>query len=374
MRLSSVYGAGLGRPDAAWGGAGDLLQPLPRVSSDICRRCPSTSAADLFRPLRQTSDDLCGRPRSISAAEVGAHLPQASEGAAYPPVLSPFFHELDRPRHILRRVDADGFLMGDAHLDPVAVFQPAQLLQALGLLQLRLGQRGDLAERRGPVGVEPDVLVESARSQPLRVMLAPDVGDDRTAEIERLHPLVEYDFGRVGVEERALEIAVWVERLDERGDLRRGVVEATLQGLDLLRVDKGLVALDIDDHLETGAHLLVSLVAAIRTAPVLVGGHDGLSAERADSRRDPLVVGGDTDRVENTFHLLINPLDHGFPFHVGQRLARKSGRGVAGRDNANECHIIRYDVCLMLPKLGIYFIFATVFTDARDEDEEVTPH
>ena len=357
----------------AWG----TLMPLggvPETSSSLCRESPPIFAAGVLQRLRQTLFDLCGRPRSTSAAEVGAHLPQASEGAAYSPVLSPFFHELDRPCHILRRVDADGFLMGDAHLDPVAVFQPAQLLQALGLLQLRLGQRGDLAERRGPVGVEPDVLVESARSQPLRVMLAPDVGDDRTAEIERLHPLVEYDFGRVGVEERALEIAVWVERLDERGDLRRGVVEATLQGLDLLRVDKRLVALDIDDHLETGAHLLVSLVAAIRTAPVLVGGHDGLSAERADSRRDPLVVGGDTDRVENAFHLLINPLDHGFPFHVGQRLARKSGRGVAGRDNANECHIIRYDVCLMLPKLGIYFIFATVFTDARDEDEEVTPH
>ena len=365
----------------AWG----ALMPLgglPETSSSLCRGSPPIFAAGVLQPLRQTSFDVCGKPRTTSAADLRAHLPQMLEeacrkprrGAACSPVLSPFFHELDRPRHIFRRVDADGFLMGDAHLDPVAVFQPAQLLQALGLLQLRLGQRGDLAERRGPVGVEPDVLVESARSQPLRVMLAPDVGDDRTAEIERLHPLVEYDFGRVGVEERAFEIAVWVERLDERGDLRRGVVEATLQGLDLLRVDKRLVALDIDDHLETGAHLLVSLVAAIRTAPVLVGGHDGLSAERADSRRDPLVVGGDTDRVENAFHLLINPLDHGFPFHVGQRLARKSGRGVAGRDNANECHIIRYDVCLMLPKLGIYFIFATVFTDARDEDEEVTPH
>ena len=102
MRLSSVYGAGLGRPDAAWGGAGDLLQPLPRVSSDICRRCPSTSAA-----------------------EVGAHLPQASEGAAYSPVLSPFFHELDRPSQIFRRIDADGFLMGDANLYPIAVLQPA---------------------------------------------------------------------------------------------------------------------------------------------------------------------------------------------------------------------------------------------------------
>ena len=59
--------------------AGDLLQPLPRVSSDICRRCPSTSVADPLRPLRQTSFDLCGRPLSTSAANLGRPLRQTSE-------------------------------------------------------------------------------------------------------------------------------------------------------------------------------------------------------------------------------------------------------------------------------------------------------
>ena len=103
-------------------------------------------------------------------------------------------------------------------------------------------------------------------------------------------------------------------------------------------MDKGLVALDIDDHLVAGAYLLVSLVTAVRSASVLVGGHDGLSAKSLDRRCDPFVVGGDTNSVENALHLLINPLDHGFPFHVGQGLARESGRGVAGRYNANEFH------------------------------------
>ena len=68
------YGAGLGRPDAAWGFAGDLLQPLPRVSSDICRKCPPTSAADPLRPLRQTSERICRRGRSTPAASLGVGL------------------------------------------------------------------------------------------------------------------------------------------------------------------------------------------------------------------------------------------------------------------------------------------------------------
>lgn len=109
MRLSSVYGAGLGHPDAAWGGAGDLLQPLPRVSSDICRRCPSTSAADPLRPLRQTSFDICGKPRTTSAADLGAYLPQRSEHTCRKPrrgLLIPRFYPRFSMNSIARAISS----------------------------------------------------------------------------------------------------------------------------------------------------------------------------------------------------------------------------------------------------------------------------
>ena len=170
-------------------------------------------------------------------------------------------------------------------------------------------------------------------------MLAPDVGDDGTAEIERFHPFVEDDFGRVGVEERLLEVAVRVEGLGERGDLCRGVVEASLQGLDLFGMDEGLVALDIDDDIEALAHFLVGLLATIGPAPVLVGGEDRLAAKGLDGFQDACVVGRDAYGVERAADLLVHSLDHGFAQKIGQRLARKAGRGVAGRDDSDKFHV-----------------------------------
>lgn len=106
--------------------------PTPRLTSyDTCRRPRTTSAADLGEGLRQTSEHICGRGWRVPVADLRrSHLSS---------VLSPFFHELDRPSHIFRRIDADGFLMGDANLYPIAVLQPAQLFQALGFFQFRLG-------------------------------------------------------------------------------------------------------------------------------------------------------------------------------------------------------------------------------------------
>ena len=44
-------------------------------------------------------------------------------------------------------------------------------------------------------------------------------------------------------------------------------------------MDKRLVTLDIDNHIIPFAYFLISLVATIRTATMLIGGHDDLAAE-----------------------------------------------------------------------------------------------
>ena len=40
----------------------------------------------------------------------------------------------DGAGEVVRGVDADGIVGGDGHADAVTVFEPAQLLEALGLL------------------------------------------------------------------------------------------------------------------------------------------------------------------------------------------------------------------------------------------------
>ena len=46
---------------------------------------------------------------------------------------------------VLGGVDADGLDVGEADADAVAVLQPTELFQTLGLLKGRLGQLGDFA-------------------------------------------------------------------------------------------------------------------------------------------------------------------------------------------------------------------------------------
>ena len=59
-------------------------------------------------------------------------------------LLCPASQKGDGTFHIVGRIDADGFLLGDAYADAVAVLQPAQLLEALGLLERRSLQAKDL--------------------------------------------------------------------------------------------------------------------------------------------------------------------------------------------------------------------------------------
>ena len=49
--------------------------------------------------------------------------------------------------------------------------------------------------------------------------------------------------------------------------------------VDLLGMNKRLVTLDIDNHVIPFAYFLISFVATVRTAAMLIGGHDDLAAE-----------------------------------------------------------------------------------------------
>ena len=86
-----------------------------------------------------------------------------------------FSEEFLCSRKVVGRVDADGFDIGEADADAIAVLQPAELFEALGLFERRGRQLRDFAKDFATVGVEADVLQEgelfepTARSEERRV-------------------------------------------------------------------------------------------------------------------------------------------------------------------------------------------------------------
>ena len=68
--------------------------------------------------------------------------------------------------------------------------------------------------------------------------------------------------------------------------------------------------------------------------------HDEVSAELSDSLRDALIVGGNADIRQNFFCLPPYAFYHGHVANFSQGLARKSGRGVSCRNDANERKIV----------------------------------
>jgi hypothetical protein len=62
-------------------------------------------------------------------------------------------------------VDADGVVWGFGDVEGDAVFEQAELLQALGLFERAGSERGEAGQRRLAVGVEAEVLPVDARDR-----------------------------------------------------------------------------------------------------------------------------------------------------------------------------------------------------------------
>ena len=181
------------------------------------------------------------------------------------------------------------------------------------------------------------MLVEGVLLEPLLTGHISQVGNHRTREIERLRLTIEHHLGRVGILQRG-ETILHLEGLHKRGDVGCGVVEAVLQGLKLCRLNEGLVTLHIDHHIILHTLLAVGLPATVRAAAVLRGGHLHLAAKGLYSFVDALVVRSNHGVVQDANDLLIDALNHRFAPQHSQRLARKTGGGVARRNDGYKFH------------------------------------
>src|SRR4051812_19482495 len=79
---------------------------------------------------------------------------------------------------VLRRIDAERHRLNDCDVDAHAGFDRAELLQLLALLERRRRELNETLQRRAPIGVKSDVMMERPIAR----------GRDGAGEIERAQP------------------------------------------------------------------------------------------------------------------------------------------------------------------------------------------
>jgi hypothetical protein len=220
-------------------------------------------------------------------------------------------------------VDADGVVLGGGDVEAEAVFEETELLEALGTFEGAGGELGEAVECVAAVGVEADVLPI------LRVGAVAVVWDGGAGEVEGTAVGSGDDLDRVGIG----DVLGGAEDL-ERGDVDVRVGERGQKGGKVLRLEQGLVALDVD--VDLGRNALGDGVDAVGAAGEVGRGElDGPAVGAADGG-DLLGVGGDNDVVELRAGAggLVDPSEHGVAGEIAQDLVRQAGGGETGRDDA----------------------------------------
>lgn len=133
------------------------------------------------------------------------------------------------PLQILRGVDADGLDIGEAYADAVAVLEPAELFEALGLFKAALWKLSDLGEHVAAVGIDAKMLEEWILTEPVGALDTSYIWYDTAAEVKSKTTHVGDDLRRVGI----LYGLEALERFAQGTDLRLGGIEEVHEGLYL---------------------------------------------------------------------------------------------------------------------------------------------
>ena len=167
-------------------------------------------------------------------------------------------------------------------------------------------------------------------SEPFLPVHSPEIGHHAAAEIQRTPIGRQHHLGGIGVLQH-LHTVIGLERLHQRGDVGGRVGKARLQGLDLSGMDKGLVALDIDNHISRAAYVEIGLPATVRAAAMAACREYGLSAKLPYRLQNALVIGAHIHLLQHTAGLFVHMLDDRFSAQQGQRLAWEPCAGIPGR-------------------------------------------
>jgi hypothetical protein len=228
---------------------------------------------------------------------------------------------------VLFGIDADGVVLGGGDVEGEAVFEEAELLETLGALEGAGRELGEAVEGGAAIGVEADVL--PVLGMGLVASFVPIVGDGGAREVKGAAVGGGDDLDRVGIG----DVLFRAGDLEGR-DVDVGVLEGCEQGGEVLGLEQGLVALDVD--VDLGGEALGDGVDAVGAAGEVGRGELDGPAVGAAERGDLFGVGGDDDLIELGAGAsgLVNPGEHGTAGDLAQNLARQAGGGETGGNDA----------------------------------------
>ena len=137
-------------------------------------------------------------------------------------------------RQVLGCIHAHRVVVRLHDFDSVAVLQDAQLLQRFAKFQRRLGPSSELEKEILPVCVQAEVLIDLG-------FHVPWVRNQRPGEVYGVADLVHDDLDRVWI----VVLALVIQLSHQCGHLDGSIPERLDGALYRLRVDEGLVALDV---------------------------------------------------------------------------------------------------------------------------------
>src|ERR1039458_8232423 len=265
-------------------------------------------------------------------------------------------------------VDADGVEIGGLDVDGEAVFEEAELFEALGALQPAGGQGGEAVEGGLAIGVEADVLpvkgwwfesrrrflrqaqdrlFDSARCAPLRMTISRCIAvvwDGGAGEVERPAVGGGDHLDGVGIGD-VLRSAGDLEGGDGGGGIWEGVGEGAKQSGDVFGTEQRLVALDVD--VDFGVDELGDSVNAVGAAGQIGRGELDGEAELAAESDDFFGVSSDDDLVELRAGAggVDNPGEQRATGDLAKDLARQAGGGETSGNDAEGTHSsLRYRI------------------------------
>jgi hypothetical protein len=144
------------------------------------------------------------------------------------------------------------------------------------------------------------MLKEPMGQLPFGLSLTPNEWNSRTAKVDGIALCIYNNLGCIRIE----NILILPKCLNQRGNLNCSIAKTFCNTQQLLRLNKGLVALNVYNHVKRNIHAILEYFHCLGTpvgpAAVVLGCHNRLSTKALNNIYNSLVIGSHEAMVKNT--------------------------------------------------------------------------